>query len=70
MIMGIKIKTKEDIAEDKLIDLKNELDRLQNELIDQIKDSISDLASLDVLYDLRDYIENLITNWVDEDIEI
>jgi ribosomal protein S13 len=68
--MGIKIKTKEDIAEDKLIDLKNELDRLQNELIDQIKDSISDLASLDVLYDLRDYIENLITNWVDEDIEI
>jgi ribosomal protein S13 len=68
--MGIKIKTKESISEDRLIDLKNELDRLQNELIDQIKDSISDLASLDVLYDLRDYIENLITNWVDEDIEI
>lgn len=68
--MGIKIKTKESISEDRLIDLKNELDRLQNELIDQIKDSISDLASLDVLYDLRDYIENLITNWVDAEVEI
>ena len=66
--MNIIIKHIEDYSPDELEEVTIELNKLQDELIAQVKESLSMLTDLDSLYELRDYIDSLIDNF--EDIEV
>jgi len=68
--MNILIKTRDQCADTKVTDVIEELERIQRELVDQIKDSISNLVTIETLYEIRDHIDDLVINWVDEEIEL
>jgi len=66
--MAILIKNRDQYSVDRI---NKEIDRfniLQDAVFDEIKSSLDTLISIDYLYDIRDYIDQLITDW--ESIEI
>lgn len=46
------------------------LTRMQLEVVDSIKAALSSMISIEYLYEIRDYIDNLILNWKDEEIDL
>jgi hypothetical protein len=68
--MAIKVMGKSEIAQHKLdVELK-QLNKLQEELLNQIKGSIGTLIDLDYLYELQEYIEDLIVKWEETEFEL
>ena len=61
--MAIKVMGKSEIAQRKMESELKQLEGLQQELLNQIKESIGTLIDLDYLYELQEYIEDLIVKW-------
>jgi len=68
--MPILIKNRSQYAEDVVNKISSDLECLQAEVIGQIKHIMTQLISIESLYEIRDYIDDLIVNWEDEEIEI
>jgi hypothetical protein len=68
--MPILIKNRVQYSQILVDKMAQKLDQLQNEVVDGIKVSLQALVSIEVLYDIRDYIDQLILNWEDEEIEL
>jgi len=65
--MAIKVMGKSEIVQRKIDAELKQLEKLQEEFLNQIKESIGLLIDLDYLYELQEYIENLIVEW--EEVE-
>jgi len=68
--MNIVIKTRDQVVEDRVDDVVGELERIERELVDQIKESLENLITIETLYEIRDHIDNLVVNWVEEEVEL
>jgi len=65
--MAIKVMGKSEIVQRKIDAEMKQLEKLQEDFLNQIKGSIGLLIDLDYLYELQEYIENLIVEW--EEVE-
>ena len=45
-----------------------QLEGMEQEVVDQTKYILDHLVSIEALYDIRDYIDELILGWVDQEI--
>ena len=61
--MAIKVMGKSEIVQRKIDAEMKQLEKLQEDFLNQIKGSIGLLIDLDYLYELQEYIENLIVEW-------
>lgn len=68
--MVIKVMGKSEIVQNKInLELK-QLEKLQEELLNQIKKSMGTLVDLDYLYELQEYIEDIILKWKETEFEL
>lgn len=68
--MSIKIMGKSEIEYSKMEAELKVMEKLQEDLVNQIKISMGDLVNLDYLYELQEYIEDLIVDWEDAEFEL
>lgn len=68
--MSIIIKNRDQYTKIVLDKVTEKLTRMQLEVVDGIKVALSSLISIEYLYEIRDYIDNLLLNWKDEEIEL
>ena len=61
--MTIKILKKSEIIKDKLESESKKLEKAKEDLLSQIKESINMLIDLDCLYEVQEYVEDLIIKW-------
>ena len=61
--MAIIVKNMCDITQDKLDRYLDELERLQGEIVEQCKFTFGSLLDLDYIYELRDYLDEIIEDW-------
>jgi hypothetical protein len=67
--MAIKIINRDEAINYKLDAEIQQYKKMELEIMDQVKKAISYLTDLDYLYELQDYIEDLIREWQDEELE-
>ena len=67
--MVIKVMGKAEIAQRKVDAELKELKKLQEEFLNQIKESVGMLIDLDYLYELQEYVEDLIANWEETEFD-
>lgn len=68
--MSVIIKNRERYTKIVLDRMVEKLTRMQLEVVDSIKAALSSMISIEYLYEIRDYIDNLILNWKDEEIDL
>lgn len=68
--MTIIIKNREQYTQTVLDREITKLNNTQLETVDIVKTTLSFLISREYLYDIRDYIDTLLLNWKDEEIEL
>lgn len=68
--MSIIIKNREQHAKIVLDKVVAKLEAMQKEIVSDMKTALSALISIEYLYELRDYIDQLILNWKDEEVEL
>lgn len=68
--MSIIIKNREQYAKIVLDKVVAKLEAMQKEIVSDMKTALSALISIEYLYELRDYIDQLILNWKDEEVEL
>jgi hypothetical protein len=68
--MSIIIKNRSQYAEDDLNKTIKELNDMQQEVVSEIEKALTMLISIESLYEIRDYIDKLIVNWQDEEIDL
>ncbi len=61
--MAIKIMSWDDLEQDKIDEEIKKLKKLDFEIVEQVKEWIGNLTTLEHLYELREYIEDLIIRW-------
>ncbi len=68
--MAIKPMSLDEVQEHKMkIELKK-MEELQKEVVTNVKIALDHLADLDHLYEIQEFIEDLIANWEEEEIEL
>ena len=67
--MAIKIVGKGEIEQNKLNAELKEIEELGSEVVEIVKSSLDCLVSLDHLHELKEYIEDLIINWEELELE-
>lgn len=68
--MSIIIKNREQHAKIVLDKVVAKLEAMQKEIVSDMKTALSALISIEYLYEIRDYIDQLILNWKDEEVEL
>ena len=68
--MVIKSMGKYQIEEYKLNAVKKRLVAIEQELVDQLKISLSSLMELEHLQELAEYIDDLIRKWEEQEVEL
>lgn len=68
--MAIKIMGARNISQEKIDKCLDNLDKLNGEVIKQIKIALLSIVDIDHIYDLREYIDDLIGEWEDNEIEL
>ena len=68
--MAIRLTSRVDVEQVKLEKVLKNLEDLQRELIVNVKTAVESIIELEGLYEIRDHIDRLIEDWVDEDIEL
>ncbi len=68
--MAIKVRNAEEISQEKIDKCLGDLDRLNSAVIKQIKIALLSIVDIDHIYDLREYIDDIIGKWEDEEIEL
>ena len=72
--MPIIIKNREQYAKKVIENMIKHLEQLQQEVVDSAKiyleKVLPELASIEPLYELKDFIDDLIVNWQDEEVEL
>lgn len=68
--MAIKIMGRSEIERSKVEAELKAMKKLQEDLVNQIKVSIGSLVDLDYLYELQEYVEDLIAKWEDVEFEL
>jgi len=67
--MAIKVLCKHELLQNKVNQDELKLKIFEEELVDQIKKALACLINLDDMHDIKDYIDELIINWKEEEIE-
>jgi len=67
--MAIKSINKRNIIKTRVSSDIKDIESLEQELVEMIKNSISMLVHEDAVIDVKEYIEDLLMNWEDEEIE-
>lgn len=72
--MPIIIKNRGQYAEKVIENIIKHLEQLQQDVVDSVKvyleKVLPELVSIEPLYELKDFIDDLIVNWQDEEIEL
>ena len=72
--MPIIIKNRGQNAEKVIENIIKHLEQLQQDVVDSVKvyleKVLPELVSIEPLYELKDFIDDLIVNWQDEEIEL
>lgn len=68
--MAIKIMGAKDISQYKINKYLDKLDKLNSAVIKQIKTALLSVVDIEHIYDLREYIDDLIEEWQDVEIEL
>ncbi len=68
--MAIKIMGAKDISQDKINKYLDKLNELNSAVIKQIKTALLSVVDIEHIYDLREYIDDLIEEWQDAEIEL
>lgn len=68
--MPILIKNRDQYAQIVLDRVTSKLEAMQKGIISDMKSVLSALISIEYLYEIRDYIDQLILNWKDEEVEL
>jgi len=68
--MPIIIKNRSQYTKEVVDKIVKQLEDMQQEVIDDVEKALIMLVSVEALYEIRDYIDQLILNWKDEEIEL
>jgi len=68
--MPIIIKNRSQYAKEAVDRIVKQLEEMQQEVIESVEKASTMLVSVEALYEIRDYIDQLILNWKDEKIEL
>lgn len=67
--MVIKSMSIDEVRDKKFAAELRRMEKLQEELVMQVKFCISQLINIDHVYDIQEHVENIIANWKDPEIE-
>lgn len=67
--MVIKIMRGENIRAEKLEKTVQELEELQKEVVEYVKVALSQLITIDHLYDVKNHIDQLLIDWEEPEID-
>ena len=68
--MVIKSLSRDELIAIKFAKAKKELKVIERELLEHLKESLTILLDVESLYELRSYIDDLISNWKDKEIDL
>lgn len=66
----IIFKNRERYTKEMIDTLTEQIQELQAAVVEETKEAMEKLLSIELLYEVRDYIDELILNWEDEEVEI
>jgi hypothetical protein len=66
----IIFKNRERYTKEMIDTLTAQIQELQVAVVEETKEAMEKLLSIELLYEVRDYIDELILNWEDEEVEI
>ena len=68
--MPILIKNRNQYTDDILDKAILELENLQEQIVYQLKEALTKFVSIEPLYEIRDYIDELIIEWENEEVDL
>lgn len=68
--MVIKSMSRDDLILIKLAKAKKDLKAIEQQLVSSLKESLTFLVDIESLYELKNYLDDLIANWEDKEINL
>jgi len=68
--MAIKILSTNDLKTAKYNAVIKKYEDIQDEMVDHIKNALDHVVDIDYLYDIKNYIDQLLIDWQDQESEL